>query len=105
MAIDPESPLLAQLSVAFNGTHDGRKNDAANGIAENHNADKEISKNAITRTELFTELRQFDVDFKKFYGIEPAHVDRRFVIKLSELSYLPKVLSSYAFSTRSLIDS
>jgi len=31
------------------------------------------------------------VDFSEFYGIEPTHVDRRFDLKLSDLSYLPKV--------------
>lgn len=77
MAIDPENPLLAQLSTAGHGIHDAAKNG--------------VTKDDVTKTELYTDLRKFDVDFKRFYGIEPAHVDRRFVITLSELSYLPKV--------------
>ena len=33
------------------------------------------------------------VEFEKFYGTEPKHVDRRFDLSLSDLTYVPKVES------------
>jgi hypothetical protein len=83
MAIESEGPVLAQLPRAINGIHELANHDAI----ENDTVQENIAK-----TELYTELRKFDVNFKRFYGIEPKHVDRRFMISLSELSYLPKVL-------------
>lgn len=83
MAIDSDRPLLAQISHAVDGTHDVAKNGA--------------TKNDVTKMELYADLKKFDVDFKRFYGIEPKYVDRRFVIELSELSYLPKVLPPLPF--------
>ena len=43
------------------------------------------------REELHSSAKKFHVDFKKFYGIDPTHVDRNFKLNLSEMSYLPKV--------------
>ena len=41
--------------------------------------------------EIHCNRHRVHVDFKRFYGIEPAHVDRNFDLTLSDLSYLPKV--------------
>jgi hypothetical protein len=45
----------------------------------------------VINKELYGDLKKFHVEFKRFYGSEPVHVDREFVITLSDLSYLPKV--------------
>ena len=37
------------------------------------------------------------VEFENFYGTEPRHVDRRFELSLSDLTYLPKVDSPSPF--------
>lgn len=47
----------------------------------------------IMTKELYSDLKSFNVDFKRFYGTEPTRVDRRFVATLSDLTYLPKVPS------------
>lgn len=41
--------------------------------------------------ELHSNLNLVHVEFSDFYGIEPSVVDRRFDLRLSDLSYLPKV--------------
>jgi hypothetical protein len=43
-------------------------------------------------SELYSKVRQVDVDFKRFFGVGPARVDRRFTLTLSEQTYLPKVI-------------
>lgn len=43
--------------------------------------------------ELHNHPNKVHVEFEQFYGIAPTHVDRRFELRLSDLSYLPKVCS------------
>ena len=43
--------------------------------------------------ELHSNRHNVHVEFEKFYGTEPRHVDRRFDLSLSDLTYLPKVKS------------
>jgi hypothetical protein len=50
-------------------------------------ADVRTAKN----NELHSNSSLVHVEFSEFYGIEPSVVDRRFDIRLSDLSYLPKV--------------
>jgi hypothetical protein len=45
--------------------------------------------------ELHNHPKKVHVEFEKFYGIAPTHVDRRFDLRLSNLSYLPKVCSPF----------
>ena len=91
MVVESEGHRVTQLSHAANGTRE----------VANHDASKnDVIQRDIAKTELYTESRKFDVDFKRFYGIEPKHVDRRFVISLSGLSYLPKVLLPPPFRSR-----
>ena len=47
--------------------------------------------------ELHSGLKRLNIDFERFYGIKPSKVDRRFVITLSDLTYLPKVSNQYFF--------
>ena len=43
--------------------------------------------------ELHNHPNTVHVEFENFYGFTPTHVDRRFDLRLSDLSYLPKVCS------------
>ena len=52
--------------------------------------------------ELYSDSKAVEVDFKRFYGLEPRHVDRRFTVKLSDLSYLPKV-RKWSFASNLLL--
>ncbi len=45
------------------------------------------------QNELYNYLHKVHIEFEKFYGIKPMHVDRRFDLMLSDLTYLPKVNS------------
>ena len=47
----------------------------------------------VMERELHSSRHNFHVEFEKFYGTEPRHVDRRFDLSLSDLTYLPKVES------------
>lgn len=47
--------------------------------------------------ELHSSRHKVHVEFEKFYGTEPRHVDRRFELSLSDLTYLPKV-DRFAFT-------
>ena len=46
---------------------------------------------------MHSDLKKFNVDFQSFYGFEPKRVDRRFLVNLSELSYLPKAFLPLSF--------
>jgi len=45
-------------------------------------------------SEMFSQIEQVDIDFKRFFGVKPTRVDRRFTLKLTEQMYLPKVNNS-----------
>lgn len=105
---------LAQLTPATNGIHEVKSNELKKGryteikeLNGNHGSEDTAlngthdqkgvelpvvdGTNDVKTTELYSDLKNFDVDFKRFYGIEPTQVDRRFVATLSDLTYLPKV--------------
>ena len=42
-------------------------------------------------SERFTDARELDVEFARFFGVKPTRVDRRFKLRLTEQTYLPKV--------------
>ena len=67
MGISSKTSRFIELSPAINSTHD------------------------MINKEMHIDVKKFDVDFKKFYGIQPQYVDRKFAVTLSDLSYLPKV--------------
>lgn len=48
--------------------------------------------------ELHNHRNKVHVEFENFYGIVPTHVDRRFDLRLSDLSYIPKVCSPFSVS-------
>ena len=48
---------------------------------------------AAKEREIHNNPREIHVEFEEFYGIEPSRVDRRFDLRLSDLSYIPKVYS------------
>ena len=48
---------------------------------------------------MHSNLNKLDVKFQNFYGIQPKRVDRRFLVNLSELTYLPKVFPSPLLSS------
>lgn len=100
---------LAQLTPATNGTHEVKSNElkkgryteikelngnhsiedtALNGTHDREGVELPIvnGTNDVKTTELYSDLKNFDVDFKRFYGIEPTQVDRRFVATLSDLT-------------------
>lgn len=56
------------------------------------------------KVEMHTALQKNNIEFRDFFGIEPSRVDRRFSIKLSEFSYLPKVISPIAHSVGELTE-
>ena len=45
--------------------------------------------------ELHTTVKTLSVDFKRFYGSSPTRVDKKFTVRLSGLSYLPKISSLF----------
>ena len=49
------------------------------------------SPQKVKERELHSNRHKVHVEFEKFYGTEPRHVDRRFELGLSDLTYLPKV--------------
>ena len=51
------------------------------------------STQAAKEREIHNNPGEIHVEFETFYGIEPSRVDRRFDLRLSDLSYLPKVYS------------
>jgi hypothetical protein len=53
------------------------------------------------KSEMYTHVRQLDVEFKQFFGTEPSIVDRRFILTLAEQSYLPKVILTSSLSLHS----
>ncbi len=49
------------------------------------------------QNELHNYQHKVHIEFEKFYGIKPTHVDREFDLMLSDLTYLPKVITSCSF--------
>ncbi len=45
------------------------------------------------QNELHNYQHEVHIEFEKFYGMKPTHVDRRFDLTLSDLTYLPRVTS------------
>ena len=45
----------------------------------------------VNERQLHSNRHKTHVDFERFYGVEPARVDRNFDLTLSDFSYLPKV--------------
>ena len=43
------------------------------------------------QNEMHSRLKKLSINFERFYGIKPSRMDRRFIITLSDMSYLPKV--------------
>ncbi|MCJ1247109.1 hypothetical protein MMC30_004320 [Trapelia coarctata] len=108
-----DNSCLVQLPHATNGIHEVKSKELKNGyyieikeLNGNHDIEDEAPNGTHDREgvelpvvngtddvktkELYSDLKNFDVDFKRFYGIEPTRVDRRFVATLSKLTYLPK---------------
>lgn len=44
--------------------------------------------------EMRSTLHTLHVEFQDFFGVQPKRLDRRFVLNLSEHTYLPKVFST-----------
>ena len=62
--------------------HNGFLSPALNGFAHTVN------------TEMRNDLHTLHIEFQDFFGVPPKQVDRRFVVNLSEHTYLPKVCSA-----------
>lgn len=57
------------------------------------NLETENGVNGKHTDEMHTGVRTLEVDFERFFGIEPSKVNRSFSLTLAEQSYLPKVVS------------
>ena len=107
-----DNPCIVQLSAATNGTYKVKSKElkdthhietkelhSDNDIEEGGSNYTSVELPVVNGTsdvktkELYSDVKSFDVDFKRFYGIEATRVDRRFVATLSDLTYLPKVHS------------
>ncbi|KAJ7043196.1 hypothetical protein C8F04DRAFT_1390033 [Mycena alexandri] len=72
-----------------NGVPNGSKDD--HGSYEDSNVEVRLSP-TIPTSELFSGLTEVEVDFEKFFGMgKPRKVLSHFTIKLTELTYLPKI--------------
>ena len=57
----------------------------------------------VKQRELHNNRHMVHVDFERFFGIEPARVDRTFDLTISDFTYLPKVGLLPSFNIRCII--
>ncbi|KAJ7771704.1 hypothetical protein B0H16DRAFT_1514425 [Mycena metata] len=76
-----------------NGVSNGHANDAPNGFKDDQESKDQVRLSpTIPSSELFSALTEVEVDFEKFFCIgKPRKVLSHFTIKLTELTYLPKI--------------
>ena len=58
------------------------------------------SASEVYHRQLHSIRHKVHVDFERFYGVEPARVDRDFDLTLSDFSFLPKVGLLASFNIR-----